>query len=159
MCSRGEARGIRGKRAAAYLTVEAALLLPMALLFIVLMIFLAFYSYDRCILEQSAYEAALRGTGSGIDSAEAAYDASAEAAMQLVRDRLFAVREVEYQVSVTPDAVIVTYRCEVNVPLIAWLGKYVEALDFSFEAHGEARRIRPVRTIRGCRIINGLIPE
>ena len=38
-----------------YFTVEAALVFPMALLFTAMMIFLAFYSYDRCILEQSAY--------------------------------------------------------------------------------------------------------
>ena len=52
-----------------YFTVEAALVFPMALLFTAMMIFLAFYSYDRCILEQSAYEAALRGTGNHIRSA------------------------------------------------------------------------------------------
>ena len=38
----------------AYFTVEAALLIPMVMLFTVMMIFLSFYSYDRCILERSA---------------------------------------------------------------------------------------------------------
>ncbi len=147
------------KRESAYFTVEAALLFPMVLLFIILMIFLAFYSYDRCVLEQSAYEAALFGTGSHLDSAKASYDASAEAAAQLVKDRLFAVQNVEYRVSVTSDAVTVTYSCEINMPFIAWLGEYIETLDFSLEVRREAPRIRPVRAIRGYRILNGLIPQ
>lgn len=154
-----ELRNSGRKQEPAYFTVEAALLFPMVLLFMILMIFLAFYSYDRCVLEQSAYEAALLGTGSHLDSAKASYDASAEAAAQLVEDRLFAVRNVEFQVSVTSDAVTVTYSCEMNIPFIAWLGEYIETLDFSLEVRREAPRIRPVRTIRGYRILNGLIPQ
>ena len=45
-----------------YFTVEAALLLPFVMMSIVFMIFLSFYCYDRCILEQCAYAAALRGS-------------------------------------------------------------------------------------------------
>ena len=37
------------------------MILPVAMLFTVMMIFLAFYSYDRCVMEHSAYEAAMRG--------------------------------------------------------------------------------------------------
>jgi len=54
------------------------LILPMVMLFTVMMIFLAFYSYDRCILEHSAYEAALRWTSSHFKTAgEASICASA----------------------------------------------------------------------------------
>ena len=41
---------------AAYFTVEASLILPAVMLFTVMMIFLGFYSYDRCVMEHSAYE-------------------------------------------------------------------------------------------------------
>ena len=76
-----------------YFTVEAALVFPMALLFTAMMIFLAFYSYDRCILEQSAYEAALRGTGNHIRSAQEAYNQAYEAAARLTEEKLFADRK------------------------------------------------------------------
>ena len=148
-----------GGQKSAYFTVEAALLLPLALLFITMMIFLAFYSYDRCILEQSAYEAALHGTSNHLDNAEDAYQESMNAAARLVEDRLFALRDLKYHVVATADTVTVTYYCEVNMPLITWLSTYIGNLDFSLEVHGEAKRSRQTRTIRGCRIINRLIPE
>ena len=49
------------KRTTGYFTVEAALLLPFVMMSIVFMIFLSFYCYDRCILEQCAYAAAKEG--------------------------------------------------------------------------------------------------
>lgn len=138
----------------AYFTVEASLILPMALLFITMMIFLAFYSYDRCVMEQSAYEAALRGTSNHFDSAKEAYQAAETAAGRLVGDKLFAMRDFTYSVSVTADRVIVSYNGVVNVPLITWLSTYVEDLDFSLSVSREAIRCKQTKTIRGYRVIN-----
>lgn len=143
----------------AYFTVEAALIFPMVLLFITTMIFLAFYSYDRCILEQSAYEAALCGAGEHPDDARAAYEAALEAAARLVEDRLLALRRLEYRVSVTAGEVTVSYSCEINMPFMTWIGRHMSGADFSLEICREAARSRPVRTIRGYRIIRKLVPE
>lgn len=141
----------------AYFTVEASLILPMALLFITMMVFLAFYSYDRCIMEQSAYEAALRGTGSHFDSAEEAYKASETAAGRLVSEKLFAIRDFGYSVSVTADCVTVSYSGVVNMPLLSWLGEYVNDLDFSLNVSREAKRCKQTKTIRGCRALNKVL--
>lgn len=152
-------KGFQEKYAAAYFTVEASLILPMVLLFTVMMIFLAFYSYDRCILEQSAYEAALRGTSSHFDSANEAYEEAAIAAGRLIEDKLFALHDLKYSVSVTSDSVIVSYSCEVNMPFISWLGEYINDLDFSINISREAKRSKQTKTIRGCRIANNLIEK
>lgn len=54
---------VKGKRKVkAYFTVEAALILPMALGVIVLIMYLWFFQYDRCLMEQDAGILALRGT-------------------------------------------------------------------------------------------------
>lgn len=144
---------------AAYFTVEAALILPMVMLFTVMMIFLAFYSYDRCILEHSAYEAALRGTSSHFKTAGEAEAAAGAAAARLVEEKLFALHDFRYDVAADAGSVTVTYHCTVNMPFAAWLGEYVSGIDMTLDISRSARRLRPARTIRDCRILNGLIAE
>ena len=148
-----------GKKENGYFTVEASLLFPMVLLFTVMMIFLGFYSYDRCVLEQSAYEAALRGTGNHIKSAQEAYEEAYEAAGRLVEEKLFAMYDFQYDVSVSADFVTVNYHCVVNMPLMGWLCEYVSEIDLTLDISSKARRCRQTRTIRGCRVINKLINE
>ncbi len=143
------------RREKAYFTVEAALVLPMVILFTTVMIFMAFYVHDRCIMEQSAYEAALRGTGNNIKDAQEAYKEAQLAAGRLTDERLFAIKNFTYSVAVTADIVRVAYHCEINMPLLSWLGEYVDALNFSIDAAGEAKRLRQVQEIRFFRTING----
>lgn len=49
------------KKTGAYLTVEAALVLPVVLGVIVLVIYLLFFQYDRCLMEHNTGILALRG--------------------------------------------------------------------------------------------------
>lgn len=147
------------KRENGYFTVEASIIFPLVLLFTVMMIFLAFYSYNRCVLEQSAYEAALRGTGNHIKSAQEAYSEAYEAAGRLVDEKLFAIHDFEYDVSVSADFVTVHYHCAANMPLMGWLCEYVPGIDLALDISSEARRCRQTRTIRSCRVINKLINE
>ncbi len=143
----------------AYFTVEASLILPMVFLFTTMMIFLAFYSYNRCIMEQSAYEAALRGSGNHFKTAGEAYQAAENAAGRLVDGKLFALQNLTHQVTVTADYVTVSYSGTVNMPLLSWLGEYVTDLDFFMKVTSKAKRCRPTKTIRGIRILNHLIPQ
>lgn len=141
---------------AAYFTVEASLILPMVMLFTVMMIFLAFYSYDRCVMEHSAYEAALRGTSSHFRTAEEAEAAARTAAARLVDEKLFAIHDFSYRVSVDAGSVTVTYHCVVNIPFITWLSEYGLGTDLTLDISRSAKRLNPARTIRDCRIINRL---
>lgn len=49
-----------GGSAAAYLTVEAAFIVPMVLCLFVILIYCSFYLYDRCVFQQDAYILCLR---------------------------------------------------------------------------------------------------
>lgn len=140
----------------AYFTVEASLIFPMVMLFTVMMIFLAFYSYDRCILEHSAYEAALRGAGHQVKTAAEAREQAAAAAGRLVDGKLFAVRDFRCDVLADADHVTVCYHCTVNMPFMTWLGEYVSDMDMTMDISRDAKRLRPTRTIRDCRILNNL---
>lgn len=150
---------VKNRCEAAYFTVEAALILPIVMLFTVMMIFLAFYSYDRCVMEHSAYEAALRGACSHFDTAEEAKSAADEAARELIREKLFAIQDFDYDVSVDAKSVTVTYHCVVNMPFVTWLGEYVSGIDTTLDISRSAWRLRPTRTVRDCRILNRLVVE
>lgn len=106
-----------GKNEAGYLTAEAALVLPFVMTTLVLMIFLSFYCYDRCILEQCAYAAALRGSSSRFGNLQEAQKEAMEAAESLASEKLFAVKEVKTAVRVSGVKVTVSYTCSVNMPL------------------------------------------
>ncbi|MDE7185030.1 MAG: pilus assembly protein [Lachnospiraceae bacterium] len=150
-------RIVRRRYEAAYFTVEASMILPMVMLFTVMMIFLAFYSYDRCVMEHSAYEAALRGTSSHYKTAQEAEAAARTAASRLVEDKLFAIHDFQYDVSVDAGSVTVAYHCVVNMPFVTWLCEYVPGIDMTLDIRRSAKRLRPARTIRDCRVLNGLI--
>lgn len=138
----------------AYFTVEAALILPTVMLFTVMMIFLAFYSYDRCVMEHCAYEAALRGTGSQISSATEAEKIVSTAAERLIEERLFALRDFSYEVSVDAKQVTVTYYSEINMPFMTWLGEYMPNINMTFNVSRSAKRLNPTRTIRSFMLIS-----
>ena len=148
---------VRRQYEAAYFTVEASLILPMVMLFTVMMIFLGFYSYDRCVMEHSAYEAALRGTSSHFKTAQEAEAAARTAASRLVEEKLFAIHDFQYNVSVDAGSVTVTYHCIVNMPFVTWMCEYVPGMDMTLDIKKSARRLKPVRTIRDCLILNELI--
>lgn len=49
------------KKTGAYLTVEASLLMPIILGVILLVVYLLFFQYDRCLMEQNTGVLAMRG--------------------------------------------------------------------------------------------------
>lgn len=135
------------------------MILPVAMLFTVMMIFLAIYSYDRCIMEHSAYEAALRGADNHFKTAGEAEEAACAAAEKLIRGKLFAVHDFGYDVAVDAANVTVTYHCVVNMPFVTWLGEYVPGVDTTLDIRKSAGRLKQTRMIRDVRIINQFITE
>lgn len=112
---------LKDKMVAGYFTVEAALLLPLAIMLVVFMTFLSFYCYDRCVLEQCAYAAALRGSSNCFMTQEDAYEEALLAAEGLVARKLYAIRSKKVTVRVSGFSVTVSYDCEVNMPIGNWL--------------------------------------
>ena len=145
------------KSEAAYFTVEASLILPLVMLFTIMMIFLSFYSYDRCVLEHSAYEAALRGTYSHTKTAGEAAALARTAAGRLVEGKLIAARDFTYDVAVDADKVTINYHCAVNMPFMTWLARYMPNIDMTLDISRSVARHRPAQFVRGLRNINKLV--
>ena len=128
-------RSLLIRKEAGYFTVEAAFILPFVMMIILFMTFLSFYCYDRCVLEQCAYAAALRGSSNRFADAHEAYEEAFEAAESLVSEKLFAVKEIKTTVKVSGVSVTVTYECEVNMPignlLESIMGKNILTLEVS----------------------------
>lgn len=124
-------RYILEKREAGYFTVEAAILLPLVTMTMVFMIFLSFYCYDRCMLEQCAYAAALRGSSNRFGSSDEAYEEASRVAKQLVSEKLFGVKELKSTVRVSGVMVTVTYECTVNMPVGDLIGEDLITLKVS----------------------------
>lgn len=131
-----------------YFSVEAALLLPMVMVLMTMMIFMAFYSYDRCILEQSAWQAAIRGSYNCFNSNEEAQEAAGKAAQTLVKEKLFAVNELSYSVKVSLLYVEVSYKCKINMPCLTWLGEFIQDRDFTINVTRKVPRCRQTEIIR-----------
>lgn len=136
------------KKTAGYFTVEAALLLPFIFVILVFMIFLSFYCYNRCVLEQCAYAAALRGSSNRFANTQEAYEEAAGAAEELAAAKLFAVKECKASVRVTALTVTVSYECEVNMPIGSWLKAVVGKDALCMEVSKKVLRNKTVAVLR-----------
>ncbi|MBQ7944797.1 MAG: pilus assembly protein [Lachnospiraceae bacterium] len=144
------------KKDAGYFTVEAALVMPFVMLIITMMLFLAIYCYDRCVMEQCAYEAALRGSSNRYRENTLASQEAMNAAATLTEGKLFALKDLNYEVTVDMNRITVTYTAELNMPFVSWLVQEFGSQDFKLEVKREALRNRQVTLIRAFRKINDL---
>jgi hypothetical protein len=139
----------------AYFTVEVALLFPIVLLFTVMMIFWAFYAYDRSILEHSASQAAIRGTYCHLDTSEAV-EKSKKSAASFVSNRVFAIKELSHDVKASYGKVTVSYHCVVNMPFQPWLREYITGFSDNYmtiDITKNATRLTPAKIIRESRTL------
>lgn len=143
------------KKIDAYFTVEAALVFPIVLAVIVFTIYLLFFQYDRCLLEQSAGVLAMRGCTLQITDGE-----------ELVRELQEQSREEErgWLAWSMEEAVIGLKRNCVTVQRLGELKFPFRVRGFLFQggedgwrysAVRESHRIKPVNFIRNCRKIMG----
>jgi hypothetical protein len=142
-----------------YFTLEAALIYPMVMILTVMMIFLAFYVYDRSVLDHSAYQAALIAASSHEDKNDEIMEKAKETAALLTDKRIFALKELNHGVSVDGGSVTVSYNCIVNMPYKAWLASFTRGLtdeDMTLEISQTAKRLRPAMLIRQSRLLNGM---
>lgn len=138
------------KKAGAYMTVEAAMVLPIALGVIVFVIYLLFFQYDRCLLEQNTGILALRACSMQIKDNEERLRLLMEEAEQ---------KDERYLAWVIEDAVMKFRGNQIRVersgmlrcPFPGLLG--LENKDWRSSIVYENYRIEPVEFIRNCRKI------
>lgn len=141
------------KKIAAYLTVEASLLMPLVVLGIVFSLFLGFYLYNITILRQVAYLAALRGSLLREEANSSIEEYTKKQLEELVEGRLIAVDELGCQVEVSLHQVRVKVFLETYSPFVGLLVE--EAGVWKFEAEAKARRLVMTDFIHEMRRVKG----
>ena len=134
-CKKWKRKTVKG-----YFTVEASLLLPMIFMIQLLLICLSIYDYDRCVMEQCAFEAAFRGSSNMLHSNEEAYQEAKEAADNLIENRVLACSKIDSIVKASATEICVIYEGTVNIPFMTWVSK--------IEVERKVPRSKQVRAIR-----------
>lgn len=129
----------------AYFTVEAALVIPVVLCMIVMIIYLSFYLYDRCILAQDLYLLSYRQS---IEKGSADRAGSSAAHGQL-SGRLFMLAGLDTEVS-AGSSVRVKGNAFMTVPVFG-LDFFDGQSRWNLAVEGKAKKTDPPKDFRRVR--------
>lgn len=135
-----------------YMTLEAALVMPIAWFSLFFMIFAGFYQYDRCIAEQDGKRIVLRASEMR-NKDEAAVIRTVMGNSELAGEKKLLFSDaVEKDLQVTKDRVKIKIGGKVKTILDSFV-KNGNFNVFSYEAEYEVKKYDPVHFIRTCRRI------
>lgn len=138
----------------AYLTLEAALVLPIVTGVILLLLYLAFFQYDRCLLEQDVGSLALKGGTSVQKDKKALREELEQAAAGLYREKYVAWEMTELSVELSGNRVSVQGGGSIAFPFTYLLAERVDA-SWDAEVQYENVRTDPADFIRLYHKITG----
>ena len=139
-----------GGMAEAYFTVEAALILPLTLGIVVMIIYLMFYQYDRCLLEQDVGIAALRAAVATSEDAGERLEELRRQAGKTYWDKYVAFDPEEVTGKIKGNRLEAARKGSLNVPFLD-ISKWTGTDRWSAEASFSIRKASPVLFIRACR--------
>lgn len=137
------------KQQKAYMTAEAALVFPLIIGGIIFTIYLGFYLYNVCTINQISYVAALRGSQLKKVSVNEIEDYVREELKNMLINQLLASEKVEQEVKVTMGKVKVKFDWNIEMPFAKWIS--LETKIWPVEKEVTANRLNPVDIIRGVR--------
>ena len=136
------------KTAKGYMTLEASFLITWTLFLFVLLIYLSFYSYDKCVLFQDAYSVCFRGS---IQKDEEQVVPYIDSHMQKqFGKKYFGVGKVQGTVDRNGNMTSVTGECQVKVPIRQLFTMHGKA-GWRIRTRAKAQIINPTKMIRRCR--------
>ncbi len=139
-------------------TVEAALLFPFILSVIVFIIYLSFFLHDRCVMNQSAYQAALRA--SRIKTGDNKVMGTAQrAAKELMEKTVLATQNVTHSVDISGSEITVRYEGVLQIPAGVLFMKIAGSDGIKVTGSGSAKRKDPIKFIRECRMVENLVKK
>ncbi len=144
------------RTAKGYMTVEAAFLITWTIFLFVLLIYLSFYSYDKCVLFQDAYTVCFRGS---IQKEEDQVVPYINAHMQQqFGSKYFGVGKVQGTVDRNGNTTSVTGECQVKVPIRQVFTMHDQA-GWKIKTKAKAQIINPTKVIRKCRWAGNLFSD
>ena len=144
------------RTAKGYMTVEAAFLITWTVFLFVLLIYLSFYSYDKCVLFQDAYTVCFKGS---IQKEEDQVVPYITAHMQeQFGKKYFGVGKVQGTVDRNGNTTSVTGECQVKVPIRQFFTMHDRA-GWKIKTKAKAQIINPTKVIRKCRLVGNLFSD
>ncbi len=131
----------RNKTLDGYFTVEATLIMSITLVCVVLLIYIGFYQYDRCLLTQDTYRLALKGSSSQFLDNEEIYQKLSAEINKYYWDKYIGMKISEPSVNVSGGEVIVKIEGSINIPFV--FGK-----TWSISQKSVSKRVIPSKEIR-----------
>lgn len=139
----------------AYLTVEAALVLPVFIGVLLFIIYMLFFQYNRCLMEQDLEAAALWGSGVAEEDTKALETMIRERMAGMYRDKYIVWRFTELEAELKRNRFMVKGTAQLKLPLSGWNFWSKENIWGSSVSY-ECRRFSPVTFVRLCRGLKSL---
>jgi hypothetical protein len=140
--------------AGGYMSVEASFIITWTVFIFVFLIYLSFYSYDKCVLFQDAYAVCFRGSIQKKEDMVVPY-INAHIQEQFGK-KYFGVGKVQGSVDKSGHVTSVTGECQVKVPIRESFTMY-DRKEWTIRTQAKAQIINPTKVIRKCRWVDGLL--
>ena len=139
-----------------YMTVEASFIITWTIVLFVFMIYLAFYSYDKCVLFQDSYGVCFRGSIQKDEKQIVPY--INQHMKEQYGKKYFGVGEVKGSVNASGKTVSVMGECSVKVPVRSVFTKAGEN-GWNIRTQAKAQIVNPTRMIRTCRAVKQIVAQ
>lgn len=136
------------------MTLEASFIMPWVIFIFVFLIYMSFYSYDKCVLFQDSYTLCLRGSIQKEKGVAVEY-INSHMEKQFGK-KYFGVDGIEASAEQRGKEVKVYAECSVRLPFKHFL-TMVNADGWHIQTEAEAWEINPTKLIRSFRMVENLI--
>lgn len=136
------------------MTVEASFIITWTLFVFVFLIYLSFYSYDKCVLFQDAYAVCFRGSIQKQEDNIVSY--ISEHMKEQFGKKYFATGEVHGSVDRNGNVTDVIGECQVKVPIRAAFTMSDQS-GWRIRTRARAQIINPTHIIRKCRWVQNMV--
>lgn len=147
-------RGAVCKKLHGYMTVEASFIITWTVFVFVLLIYLSFYSYDKCVLFQDAYGVCFRGSIQKQEDNVVPYISSHM--KEQFGKKYFGTGEVHGTVDRKGNVTDVTGECQVKVPIHSAFTVH-SAPGWKIRTRARAQIINPTHIIRKSRWVGNMV--
>lgn len=141
-------------RAKGFMTLEASLIITWTVFLFVLLIYLSFYSYDKCVLFQDAYTVCFRGSIQKEEEQVVPY--IDEHMQKQFGKKYFGVGRVTGTVDRNGNTTSVTGECQVKVPVRQHFTMY-DKTGWQIRTKARAQIINPTKLIRRSRMAENVL--
>lgn len=157
-----ERHKINQKKLKGSFTIEAAIIMPVVIIITLMLIYLGFFLYNRCVMTQKSYVAALRGSIYDEERKEnilARDQYMEEELRELYGTKLLAGAGVESHIAMEKKEVTVKTELFMRVPIVTLLKNQGYKNGWNIYIEKKVPVFKEIQFIRNCRKLERVIGE